>query len=272
MKELKQFKLPQKEHQERNLVHQEKGKAFKESVESYDFKMLANMCLGGKKYPDFIIAGEDPREKTTPFGAVDTVYASGCVIYASNTILNQYIKRKVGVLELAEEAANKGYRSWKFANYSKPYFTSTKVDVDEVKEKFKEIVPEVQKCKTVEDLENLLGKVTGIGGSMFLIDNIICMLSKKELTPVCDTRITTIEQVIRNLKNGIMVPIRVNNSIYHYDPKRIGGHYVVLAGIENGEAVILDSAIGINRIPAERLFKSVVANPSLIGIWDLSQI
>lgn len=274
MKNLAKFSLQKEQHQARSLAHTEAGKAFKASVEGYDFQKLETANYAPKAYPKFSIAGEDPREKTTLFGAVNTVYASGCVVYVSDTIRTQYDSTgsNTSVLELAEEAANKGYRSWKFANYSKPYFTSPKVDVDEVKEQFKDIVPEVQDCETVEELESLLGKVTGIGGSMFLIDNIICMLSQKELTAVRDTRITTVEKVIENLKNGIMVPIRVNNSIYHNDPNRAGGHYVILAGIEKGEAVILDSAIGINRIPAKRLFEAAVANEGLIAVWDLSKI
>lgn len=69
-----------------------------------------------------------------------------------------------------------------------------------------------------------------------------------------------------------MVPLRVNNTIYHNDPQRIGGHNIILAGISNGEAILLDSSMGINRIPAERLFKAAIANENLIAVWDLSNI
>lgn len=271
MKELRRFELEPTEYQERKVAHSAAGNTFADSVNSFDFTILKEINYIVENHPDVVIAGEDPRENVTSFGAVDTVAKGGCIIYVGTMILRNY-GHNIDAVTLANEAAQKGYRSWGFKKYMSKYFVTPTVDIERVKERFGTELPEVNDCKTVEELEEILGKVTGIGGSAFLIDNIISLLSNEELKPVFNTRITTMEKVLENLKNGIMVPMRVNNTIYHNDPKRVGGHNIILAGISDGEAILLDSSLGINKIPAERLFKATVANEGLISVWDLSNI
>lgn len=271
MIKLKEFKLEPTEHQERKIAHIQAGDAFVNSVSTYDFTTLKEVNYVVEKHPQVIIAGEDHREQETSFGPVDTIAKAGCIIYVGTMILRNYGKN-IDAVDLADEAVKKGYRSWGFKNHMKDYFISPTIDVEEVKAKFSEEIPEVNNCQSVEDLEEILGKVTGIGGSAFVVDNIISILSGNILRPVLDTRITTVEAVLENLKNGIMVPMRVNNTIYHNDEKRVGGHNIILAGISNGEAILLDSSLGINRVPTERLFKAAAANKGLIVVWDLSKL
>lgn len=271
MKELKRFELTPEEHKKRSLTHLEAGKAFANSVEVFDFSTLEKVNYVLEEYPEVVIAGKDPRENVTPFGPIGTVASGGCITYVGTMILKNY-GHNVDVVTLAGEAAQKGYRSWGFKKYLKKYFTSPNIDINEVKAKFGDDIPAVNDCKTVEELEEILGEVTGIGGSAFLLDNIISMLSAKELKPVADTRITSMDKVLENLKNGIMVPLRVKNAIYLDDPKKADGHYIILVGISNGTAILIDSSIGINKVPAERLFKAVIENERLISVWDLSNI
>lgn len=271
MKKLKKFKLTPTEHQERSTAHIEAGKKIAESVKSYDFTTLKEINYVVKNHPEVVIAGKDQKENETLFGPVDTIAKGGCIIYVGTMILRNY-GHNIDVITLANEAVKKGYRSWGFKKYMSQYFITPTIDIKEIKEKFSKEITEVGNCETVEELEEILGKVTGIGGSAFLVDNIISLLSDEKLRPVLDTRITTMEQALENLKNGILVPMRVNNTIYHNDTKRVGGHNIILAGISNGEAILLDSSLGINKIPAERLFKAAIANEGLISVWDLSNI
>lgn len=107
---------------------------------------------------------------------------------------------------------------------------------------------------------------------MFFIDNIIQLLSKQTLRIGNDTRIHSISELLDNLKDGIMVPVRVENSIYHDTPFRTGGHYVILVGFINKYALVVDTSSkdGINVVPAKRFVNSIVGNhDDLICAWNL---
>lgn len=126
----------------------------------------------------------------------------------------------------------------------------------------------------MESLYKITGKPQGIGGSMFLIDNVIQELAKKESTenkPV-NTRLDNIWEIYANIRKKIMVPLRVNNSIYYNDPKRKGGHYAILIGLDFGDAVMLDSVNGFYRLPFQKLMKAATADENLIAVWDLFEI
>ncbi len=272
MKNLPQLRVPPDEHQARSKAHLEAGKAFAESVRNYDFSRMDEFyLLDPVNTPTFVIAGVDEREATTLFGPVNTIEKSACVVYVAQAILDQYGKY-ISILDLAALVAEKGYRSWCFENHPEKHFSSSSVNLEEVQAVFRKELPVVDDCKTVQDLKALLGELYGIGGSMFLIDNVIAMLSHKILLPVKETRITTVDQVLANLKAGFMVPIRINNSIYHNDPKRTGGHYVILGGIIHQHAMVFDSSLGYNRIPIKRFLEAAIADEGLIAVWDLSKI
>lgn len=272
MKKLPKFRLPPDEHQARSRAHLEAGKAFVESVRNYDFSQLAEFYWSDSVSTlSFVIAGIDEKESTTLFGPVNTIENAGCVVYVSQAILNYYGVH-ISVLDLAALAAKKGYKSWYFKKYPKKHFSSPAVYVGEVKAAFRKELPEVDSCETVQDLKALLGELEGIGGSAFLIDNVITMLSSQNLIPVVNTRIFTVDQLLGNLSNGYVVPVRLKNSIYHDAPEETGGHYAILAGIIHQHAIVLDSSLGYNRVPIRRFLEAVIADEGLVSVWDTSKI
>lgn len=272
MRELRKFRLPKDEHAERTKRHLEAGARFHASVQKFDFSKLKDL-KAYTRYPELMPLSTDPRFQKVRFGAVNTVAQSGCVCFVSQYIVRLYTT-SMDMRSWAMEVAEKGYRSWRFKNYPQITFTTPYVDVDEVKERFR-FVPGIEECESVNRLIEQLGPVEGIGGSMFLIDNVIADLARKygrTITPVKDTRLNSVNELIENLQSGIMVPVRVNNAIYHDDETRKEGHYVVLVQIENGMATVMDSAMGFNTLPAERLIKAMVADKGLIAAWDLSKV
>lgn len=52
--------------------------------------------------------------------------------------------------------------------------------------------------------------------------------------------------------------MRVNNAIYHDNPSEEGGHYIILLGIINGQALVWDASVydGYYALPFERLMKA----------------
>lgn len=268
---LRKFELPTEEHKARSKEHIEKGKKFLDSVKKYNFANFSQTIMKAAEPKEIIIAGRDPIEKETLFGPVGSIAEGGCIVYATRCVMIQY-GIEVNIVDLAKEAVEKGYRSWCFSKYPKTAFYTAEVDVKKVQKKFKSIAG-IDNCSTVDDLVKLLGEVSPIGGSAFFMDNVICdYLAKIEMKPVVDTRIESIEEVVENLINGVMVPMRVNNTVYHNDANRKGGHNIILIGIEKGTAIVADSCIGIKQLPVDRLFKAAVANPELIAVWDLLKI
>lgn len=270
---LRPFVLPNEEHQMRSRMHIAQGNKFLKSVNEYDFKKMENISVSAGKPKQILKNGEDPIERVTLFGVKGTIEKTGCILYATRCILYEY-GIEISMCDWANEVAEKGYKRWMFSKYLKDIFFTGKVNFQEVKEHFK-TVQGIESCQTIEDFTKILGEIIpSNGGSMFLFDNLIADLSKEKVTPVVETRLTTVEEVVVNLRNGIFVPARVNNTVYHNDINRIGGHHIIITGINYGMATIADSSIigGINSIPAEQLFLSIVENPGYIAVWDLSKI
>lgn len=183
-------------------MHIEIGKNFANSVKTFDFSTWKNVNYVVENHPDVVRAGADPRENELLFGAIGTIAQSACIVYVATMILKHY-GHNIDVVTLATEAAEKGYRSWGFKNYLSKYLITPTIDIKATKEKFGEDIPEVNDCNTIEELEDILGKVTQIGGSAFLVDNVISALSNGRLNPVTETRITSMEKVVENLKTEL---------------------------------------------------------------------
>ena len=113
---------------------------------------------------------------------------------------------------------------------------------------------------------------------MYYFDELIANFAVRvrDVHPIAyrDTRLHNIHEIFENLWKGIGVIVRVQNSIYLDDPEKVEGRYVILIGFEGTTAVLLDSSIegGIFKCPAERLFKAMIANVGLIGVFDLSSL
>jgi len=227
------------------------------SFKSYDRKL---------SFP--VSSAHNPEWAKRQFGAVNTVENSACIAFVSKFMLD-YFGSSHDLEKILSELENKGYRLWKFANNSRTLSTP-KFEVDSIKKEFPADDP-IQKCKTLEEIGQLYGEAVGIGGAACALDNIIHLLANQPLNTY-NTRIDDFKKIISNLENGIPVPMRVENSIYHHDKSRVGGHYVVLFALIEGTAYVFDSNEdnGIKYISVSQLFNAMVANEELIAAWDFS--
>lgn len=276
-KRLKKFSVPSEEHKLRTNYHLEAGKLLKKSAEKFNFEQTTNVVALASFPPNMPIASEDWDAEQTPFGPVGTLKQSGCVVYVSYYILKHYkkIPDLYSVYEWCKTVAKAGYRSWRFSKYPEHRFFTSELDVDEVKNKLLNFIPEIADCTTPDELITILGSLEGVGGSMYLIDNLIVQLAEengKHFKAVKDTRLTSIDGIIKNLKNDTMVPIRVNNSLYHNDPEKTGGHYITIFGLVRNNVHVFDSSVGMKTLPFEKVIKAAMVDESLIAAWDLSII
>lgn len=276
---LRKFRVSAEEHKKRTELHLEKGRELKNSFDTMTDDDWENVrkIKAYVKYPHNILLASDPIFSNIKFGAIGTLQSSGCVVFVSAYIIDQFLNRRFDICEWTDMVVEKGYRFWCFEKYPKVSFSSKNVDLSEAKKKLSGIAPEIQNCDNLEKLYEVVGQVKGIGGSMYLIDNVIFELSGGNIYESMNvilhrTRLCSVSKIVENLISGFMVPIRVNNAIYHDDRTREGGHYVILIGIEDGEAYVLDSSIGFVKLPFRRLMKAMVANDGLIAAWDTSCI
>lgn len=115
------------------------------------------------------------------------------------------------------------------------------------------------------------GDSAKIDGSTLAIDYIINYIADQpDFLP--NIRIVHFEKILENLKNGIIVPMRVEDSIYYNDSSRTGGHYVILFALIEGKALVIDSRVpsGVVYLSSHHLFESMLANENAICVWDLT--
>lgn len=261
----------------------------KELILSHDYPLLKreyNELAFAKDYADM------------PFGIVGTVERAGVLVLSAHnafyalpsTDFYQGCECIPSVEKLNKDATTKGYRMWCCENFPYISFGWTEIKVKEIKKVFlnnsrflKEATPEVisslKNAKTPEDIIKVLGRPHGIGGSMYYLDELIANFAVRgihDVHPIAyrDTRLHNIHEIFENLWKETGVIVRVQNSIYLDDPEKVEGRYVILIGFEGTTAVLLDSSIkgGIFKCPAERLFKAMIANVGLIGVFDLSSL
>ena len=276
---LAKFSVSAEEHKKRQEAHRRIGAELKASYQAMmkeDWEDIEGIRLFSK-YPHNLILQSDPIFETISFGPVGTVMSSGCVAFVSAYIIEHYIDRRLEMRAWANTVVEKGYRSWRFENFPKVSFTSREVDLDEVKKKLGMLEPKILKCESTEELFQLTGKPEGIGGSMFLIDNVIFALAFSESTyervdmeaMLYATRISDVQELFENLDKGLCVPIRVNNAVYHDDPNRKGGHYIILAGLSEGDFIVYDSSIGFTKVNIWRVLEAATADENLIAVWNI---
>lgn len=255
-------------HRRRQHYHETSAKNLKDSIEKFDFSKFDTFYLKAD-LPDEILLASNPMWANQRFGVVNTVQNSACVAFIAQLILDRFSSEDVFFKDLLKEIEEKGYRIWKFSKNPKS-LNLPDLNLKEIKKRFSADDP-IQYCKSLKEVYQLYGQPVGIGGSMFLIDNIIRLLSNKPT--ICETRIQTVNKIFLNLSHGIPVPLRVENSIYHKDLSKVEGHYVTLFGIDNGMAIVVDSSFepsGVNILPAKQLFEAMLGNEKLICAWDLS--
>lgn len=215
--------------------------------------VLINSARGMARAGKFELA----KGHTEPFGAVNTVEKSGCVAFvAYNLLVLCGMEGLCSFDEIVKLAVENGYRMWRFKN-SKKVLNLSSISMSGVQEAFSDD-PEVQACANLKDVEDLLGKPVGIGGSMYFIDEFIGFIGDSK--PYTTTRLYTIMSVLDSLSRAIPVPVRVNYGHMLNDPTKTEGHYVILLGFEGDHAVIVDSSApdGIYECPSQRFLESMV--------------
>ncbi len=115
------------------------------------------------------------------------------------------------------------------------------------------------------------GNSAKIDGSILAIDYIINYIADQPNTSQ-NIRINHFKQILDNLKNGIIVPMRVEDSVYYSDSSKTGGHYVILFALIEGRAYVIDSRIptGVTSLSTSHLFNAMLANEDSICAWNLS--
>lgn len=274
--QIQPYLVSPEEHQARNEARLVAARCFKASLADKDLAKTIAKTEAIIELPDEIPMARNPKWANKPFGAVNTVEKSGCIALTSRVICDflELGSRgyDVSVQHIVDEIVNNGYRSWRFENFTKT-LVLPRVTLKGIKEAF----PEEERIQRVQNMRELLevtGRPVGIGGSPFLVDNLVERFSTRPIRKYQDTRIYSVQQMLYNLKQGIIVPVRVNNSVYHNDVERKEGHYVTVFGIHNGNAIIIDSSAsdtaGVKVIPFQRLLMAMVEDESLICAWDLS--
>ncbi len=111
-------------------------------------------------------------------------------------------------------------------------------------------------------------------GCVFFLDELIALVANDNTVPYTNTRLKHIEQIKKNIKYGVPVPMYVCDNLYYNNSELTGGHYVILIGLEHDMATIVDSNSenGIVNIPALQLYSSAVADHSKTCIWDADPI
>ena len=269
---LPEFQVTPEEHKQRSANHACSCHDFAESAVVFsDYSLFDNVSYGAE-LPDEVALARNPKWKDLPFGAANTFEKASCGALAPKNALNilafsapKHLRAVFdfhpSVFEIANNLFEKGYRSWQFPNL-KGAITSPTFNLDAVKRRHPDN-EEVKACKDEKDLISKFGNPVGIGTSFFFIDNLIKLIScKQDIQVANETRVHSIDQFFWELKAGYGLLVRVWNSTYHDDKTREGGHYILVTGIENGNAVIVDSdmeqTLGICKIPVKQLVDSII--------------
>ena len=278
-----EFTVSPEEHTKRNANHKKACEGFVASVKSLngDYSIFDEMNCGAE-LPDMVPFANNPKWKDLPYGAANTCGNASCSALQTKVVLDYldtiasdkriFADLTPSVMDIIYELTHRGYRSWKLA--SKPgTMVAPVATLDVIKKRFPNDA-EIQNCQTLTEVFEKFGNPKGIGGSIFWLDNVIKLFSFDDAVEIASqTRIHTVKKVVQNISNGIVVPIRVQNSVYLGDENHPGGHYVTWFRIENGMAVIVDTAMeercGVYRIPVKQLLEAILFNPNMAVVWDV---
>lgn len=278
-----EFTVSPEEHAKRSSNHQNACKSFVESVEQLggNYSIFDKMNCGAE-LPDMVPFASNPKWKDLPFGAVSTCGIASCSALQTSVVLDfldsivsdkkVFVDLNPSVLDVIHELTQKGYRSWKLANKSGTMI-APKATLEVIKNRFPDD-NNIQDCQTTDEVFEKFGKPEGIGGSIYWLDNVIKLFAFNDSIEIAkQTRIHTVDQLINNFSHGIVVPIRVQNSVYLGDKNHPGGHYVTWFRIEDGMAVIVDTAMeercGIYKIPVKQVLEAIITNPGMAVVWNI---
>lgn len=284
IKDVPSCTVPREEHIRRSDFQEEASKKFLQSVKELSGNYsIFNGLNCGAELPDSVPFASNPKWIDMPFGAANTCGNASCGALQASVVINYFnniaspsskmlFELNPTVSSVIDALVQKGYRSWKLENklgaMSAPVAT-----LEAIQERFPDD-EEVQTCTSLDEVFEKFGKPSGVGTNFFWLDNVIKLFSlDDELEIGRDTRITSVGKILQNLSRGIVVPIRVENSVYLGDPNHKGGHYVTWFAIEDGNAVIVDTAMekscGIYTIPVSQVMDAITAGPGMAVVWDV---
>lgn len=276
--------VPKDVHIKRSDFQKEASDQFLQSVKelSGNYSIFKGLTCGAE-LPDSVPFASNPKWIDMPFGAANTCGNASCGALQTAVVINYFnsisspsskmlFELTPSVSSIINTLVEKGYRSWKLEN--KHGAMSTPVaTLEAIQERFPDD-EEVQTCTSLDEVFEKFGKPSGVGTNFFWLDNVIKLFSlDDELEIGRDTRITSVGKILQNLSRGIVVPIRVENSVYLGDPDHKGGHYVTWFAVEDGNAVIVDTAMekscGIYTIPVSQVFDAITSGPGMAVVWDV---
>ena len=266
------YNVSQNEHRLRQEAHLKSGQELMKSIIEFEGNITKNFHVR-LPLPGESCMASDPKWEIKPYGAVCTV-KSACIPFVARQILNLPAFKKyydeVSMEDIIDEFVKKGYLMWKVKNFKKTF--NTPFPTLEVLHKAFPDNESIQNSNSLEEIFKITGKPVNVGESIYFIDYLTATASSRPLRIGTDTRIHTIEQLIWNLINGIPVPVRVSNIVYHNDITREGGHYITIYGFENNRAIIVDTSLktnnGVNTIPVNQLFTAMIAKENCICAWN----
>lgn len=284
IKDVPSCTVPREEHIRRSDFQKKASEEFLQSVKELSGNYsIFNGLNCGAELPDSVPFASNPKWNDMPFGAANTCGNASCGALQASVVINYFnniaslsskmpFELNPTVSSVIDALVQKGYRSWKLENklgaMSAPVAT-----LEAIQERFPDD-EEVQTCTSLDEVFEKFGKPSGVGTNFFWLDNIIKLFSlDDELEIGRDTRITSVGKILQNLSRGIVVPIRVENSVYLGDPDHKGGHYVTWFAVEDGNAVIVDTAMekscGIYTIPVSQVMDAITAGPGMAVVWDV---
>ena len=284
IEDIRDCTVSKEEHVKRTNFQKEASDKFIHSVKDLSGNYsLFNGLECGAELPDSVPFASNPKWVDMPFGAANTCGNASCGALQAAVVINyfnsiaspgakMFFELTPTVLSVVDTLVEKGYRSWKLEN--KPGAMSAPVaTLDAIYERFPDD-EEVQTCTSLDEVFEKFGKPSGVGTNFFWLDNVIKHFSLNDKLEIGrDTRITSVGKIVQNLSRGIVVPIRVENSIYLGDPNHKGGHYVTWFAVDGGNAVIVDTAMerscGIYAIPVSQVMGAITAGPGMAVVWEV---
>ena len=284
IKDVPNCTVPREEHIKRTNSQKRSSDNFLQSVKdlSGNYSIFNDLDCGAK-LPDTVPFASNPKWADLPFGATNTCRNASCGALQSAVVINYFnsiaspsskifFELTPSVSSIIDTLVENGYRSWKLEN--KPGTMSTPAaTLDAIQERFPDD-EEVQTCTSLDEVFQKFGSPSGVGTNFFWLDNVIKLFSLEDKLEIGkDTRITSVGKLFQNLARGIVVPIRVENSVYLGNPNLKGGHYVTWFAVKDGNAVIVDTAMekncGIYTIPVSQVLEAITSGPGMSVVWNV---
>lgn len=241
-----------------------------ESIQQLDYRALVFIAEELAAQGAFAL-GNDPRWKDRLFGAVNTIEKSACVAFTGYNLLTLAGKDYFdNFLDFVDLVVKRGYRQWRYTKLGfRDVLDFPEDSLDTAMLAFPES-REILNCESLDELHDIVGEPVGIGGSAYFIDEAIAFYSADHLQVEAyqQTRLWTFEQVLACLDRACAVPLRLQGEKE--------GHYVLLIGIHDGCAILVDNSVtehgGLAYMPIKQFLEAIIGRPDYTTVWDASML